>query len=272
MIARYYTLFLCLLAMSVFAQTPVISSGQSWKYLDNGTDQGSAWRGVGFNDVSWASGPSQLGYGDGDEATVVSYGGNASNKYITTYFRKTVSISSLATSYLLRIKRDDGVVVYVNGVEVFRDNLAVNASYQTLATNATDDGNTWLETTIAASNFQVGNNVVSVEIHQTAITSSDISFDCELLPSSYTVSRGPYLQMGTSSSMQIRWRTNVASTTKVSYGTNVANLSSSVSDATLTTEHIVNLSGLSPNTQYYYSIGTTTEVLQETAQNYFITA
>lgn len=272
MIVRYFTLFLCLLAMSVFAQTPVISSGQTWKYLDNGTDQGTAWRGVGFNDASWASGPSQLGYGDGDEATVVGYGGNASNKYITTYFRKTVSISSLATSYLLRIKRDDGVAVYVNGVEVFRDNLAASPNYQTLATNATDDGNTWLETSIAASNFQVGNNVVAVEIHQTAITSSDISFDCELLTSSYTVSRGPYLQMGTSNSMQIRWRTNVASTTKVSYGTNAASLSSSVSDATLTTEHIVNLSGLSPNTQYYYSIGTTTEVLQGTAQNYFITA
>lgn len=81
MIARYSTLFLCLLAMSVFAQTPVISSGQTWKYLDSGTDQGTAWRGVGFNDASWASGASQLGYGDGDEATVVGYGGNASNKY-----------------------------------------------------------------------------------------------------------------------------------------------------------------------------------------------
>ncbi len=273
MIPRLYTLFLCLLAMPIFAQTPVISSGQAWKYLDNGTDQGTAWRGVGFNDASWASGPSQLGYGDGDEATVVSYGGNASNKYITTYFRKTFSISSLNTNYLLRIKRDDGVAVYINGVEVFRDNLAANPNYQTLATNATDDGNTWLETSIAASNFQIGNNTIAVEIHQTTISSSDISFDCELIGlSSYTVTRGPYLQMGTSSSMQIRWRTNAASTTKVNYGTTPSSLTSSVSDPSPSTEHIINLTGLSPNTQYYYSIGTTTEVLQETNQHYFITA
>ena len=52
MIPRLYTLFLCLLAMPIFAQTSVISSGQTWKYLDNGTDQGTAWRGVGFNDAS----------------------------------------------------------------------------------------------------------------------------------------------------------------------------------------------------------------------------
>jgi 3',5'-cyclic AMP phosphodiesterase CpdA len=78
--------------------------------------------------------------------------------------------------------------------------------------------------------------------------------------------------MGTSSSMQIRWRTNIASSTKVNYGTNVGSLNNSVIDETLTTEHIVNLINFESNTQYYYNIGSTTEVLQGTDINYFITA
>jgi len=57
-----------------------ISSGASWKYLDNGSDQGTAWRARSFNDGAWASGPAQLGFGDGDEATVVA-GGPAAPRF-----------------------------------------------------------------------------------------------------------------------------------------------------------------------------------------------
>lgn len=270
MIFRLYLLLFYFAVKSVSAQ--IISTGSTWKYLDNGTDQGSAWKSAAFNDASWASGASELGYGDADEATLVSFGGDANNKYITTYFRKSFSVANLISYYKLRVKRDDGVVVYINGNEVFRDNISTNQNYQTLASLASDDGNSWLETTIAGTNLQVGTNVIAVEIHQADVTSSDITFDCELLNSNYTVSRGPYLQMGTSNSMQIRWRTNIASTTKVNYGTNSTNLSSNVVDARLTTEHIVNLTALSPNTTYYYSIGTATEILQNTELNYFITA
>src|SRR5688572_25455760 len=74
----------------------VIPFGATWKYLDNGSNQGTAWRNTSFNDAAWKTGAAELGYGDGDEATRVSYGSSSSNKYITTYFRKTVSITNLA--------------------------------------------------------------------------------------------------------------------------------------------------------------------------------
>src|SRR5436189_3817 len=74
----------------------LVPAGSVWRYLDNGSDQGAAWRLPGFNDAGWASGLAQLGYGDGDEATVVGYGGNASAKYITTYFRRTFSVTNPA--------------------------------------------------------------------------------------------------------------------------------------------------------------------------------
>ena len=78
----------------VAAQTTLIPYGSSWKYLANGSNQGTGWRATSFNDVSWSGGNAQLGYGDGDEATVVSYGPSASNKYITTYFRKTITVTN----------------------------------------------------------------------------------------------------------------------------------------------------------------------------------
>src|SRR4030095_8647464 len=118
-----------------------------------------------FSDAAWASGNAQLGYGDGDETTVVSYGSNANDKYVTTYFRKTISIGNpLAfSSFAGNVRRDDGVIIYVNGNEVYRKNMpAGTITYTTLAsTNATDDGNTAQNFTISSSSFVSGNNVIA---------------------------------------------------------------------------------------------------------------
>ena len=96
-----------------------------WKYLDNGSNQGTAWRAAAFADGAWAEGAGQLGYGDGDEATVLSYGANSSAKYITTYFRKHFTVDSAAavTAATLRLRRDDGVVVFLNGTEIYRNTM-----------------------------------------------------------------------------------------------------------------------------------------------------
>jgi hypothetical protein len=74
----------------------LIQSGSVWKYLDNGSDQGALWRAPSFNDGTWASGTAQLGYGDGDESTTLSYGADPNNKYITTYFRRSFNIGDPA--------------------------------------------------------------------------------------------------------------------------------------------------------------------------------
>jgi hypothetical protein len=103
---------------SVRSQTVLVPQGANWKYLDNGSDQGTLWQQPGFNDASWASGSAELGYGDGDENTTVSYGPNSSNKYITTYFRHAFTVSNPAqySSLYLEWMRDDGIVIYLNGV------------------------------------------------------------------------------------------------------------------------------------------------------------
>ena len=79
------------------------------------------------------SGDAELGYGDGDEQTVVSYGPDSGNKYITTYFRHEFTVTDAASlgGLTLRIQRDDGAVVYLNGHEVRFNMLGGAVDYLT---------------------------------------------------------------------------------------------------------------------------------------------
>jgi hypothetical protein len=166
----------------------LINSGDTWKYLDNGSNQGTAWRATAFNDSAWKTGSSQLGYGDGDEATVVGYGSNASNKFVTTYFRRSFSVTNPAsiTSLQLQLLRDDGAVVYLNGQEIVRSNMpSSTVAYNTLASTAIGgaDESAWYSYTVNPAMLVAGTNVIAVEIHQAAVDSSDISFDLKLTAS-----------------------------------------------------------------------------------------
>jgi len=95
-----------------------------------------------------------------------------------------------------------------------------------------------------------------------AYTLALFAVTCSLLVagdlSAQTVTRGPYLQLGTPSSVIVRWRTNVATTARVQYGNDAGNLNSIVDSPVNSTEHEVTLTGLSPDTRYYYSVGTST--------------
>jgi hypothetical protein len=87
-----------------------------------------------------------------------------------------------------------------------------------------------------------------------------------------TVTRGPYLQQGTSNSVIVRWRTDSASNSRVRYGTSAGSLTSFADNATSTTEHEVKVTGLSANTKYFYSIGTTTATLAGDSSYFFVTS
>ncbi|NOY71325.1 MAG: hypothetical protein GXP14_02945, partial [Gammaproteobacteria bacterium] len=176
----------------------LIDTGSAWRYLDTGTDQGTAWKESGFNDSSWNSGAAQLGYGDGDEATVVSFGGNASNKRITTYFRRSFNVSNSAnvTALSLALLRDDGAIVYVNGTEVARSNLPGGAvGYTTRALTGIGGAaeSVYNNYTIAPGLLQDGTNVVAVEIHQVSPSSSDLSFDLLLVASNGAAGSSPFV-------------------------------------------------------------------------------
>ena len=79
--------------------------------------------------------------------------------------------------------RDDGCVIYLNGVEVVRSNMpSGTVTYTTRATTAIGgtDESAWLEAPIDPALLVAGTNVIAVELHQQSPTSTDISFDLEL--------------------------------------------------------------------------------------------
>lgn len=170
--------------------TNIFTFGSTWKYLANNTRPAN-WETVAYSDVAWPSGASEFGYGDGGEATCIPSGGGGTvctptgNKYITTYFRKTVNIvnPSSYASFILDLVRDDGAVVYVNGVEVVRSNMPAGAiAHATLASSNVGGAQESAANTfhIPTSYFVNGANTIAVEIHQDVITSSDVSFNMEL--------------------------------------------------------------------------------------------
>ena len=87
--------------------------------------------------------------------------------------------------------------------------------------------------------------------------------------SAATVTRGPYLQMGTPDSIVVRWRTDTATDSRVRYGDAPGNLTLFANNSTVTTEHEVAVTGLSPDTLSYYSVGTSTTTLAGGDSTYF---
>ncbi|MSU19810.1 MAG: hypothetical protein EXS30_00255 [Pedosphaera sp.] len=180
-----------------------IATGSVWKYSDKGTDLSDTWRESKFDDSAWASGKAQLGYGDGDEATTVSFGPNANNKYTTTYFRRVFSVvnATSVASMNLRILRDDGAVVYLNGKEIFRSNMPEGdiafATFASAVVSNDDETVNFFESGVDVGALVSGVNVLAVEVHQVNLTSTDISFDLDLTALLQPSNQTPVVSAGT---------------------------------------------------------------------------
>lgn len=166
--------------------TSLITEGDQWKYRVSRNMPAWNWTAVNYNDYYWESGKAQLGYGDGDEETVVDYGDDPENKIITTWFRKIFVIedTSLFRCYTLSLIRDDGARVFVNGLEMVRDNMErwwVDSYAPAVEVVQGADESNWFSYRLNPDMFNNGKNVVAVEIHQASGTSSDISFDLKLV-------------------------------------------------------------------------------------------
>jgi len=171
----------------------IVAKGSFWTYLDDGSNQSTAWRAPSFDDSSWAGGEAQLGYGDGDERTEIDFGPDSNNKYITYYFRRefTIPDASKLTNVVLSLLRDDGALIYLNGSEIVRSNMPSSIiTSSTLASSTVNgaDESTFFVTRLSNPPLVSGRNVLAVEIHQSSVTSSDISFDLGL-----TAELAPYL-------------------------------------------------------------------------------
>jgi hypothetical protein len=201
--------------------TILVSKGSIWRYLDDGSDQGTTWRAPTFNDTDWKSGPAPLGYGDANgqwPATTNSYGPDPNNKYITTYYRRSFTVTNAAsvTNLVVSVQRDDGVVVYLNGVGIFTNNLPVSApiGYLTnalVAVGGADETNFYSQS-VNSLLLASGTNVLAAEIHQANKTSSDIIFDLELSGQKLPDNQPPAVNAGPDQSITLPAPANLAGT------------------------------------------------------------
>ena len=215
---KYFLLVTLFAALAGNAATVVLSpTNATWRYLDNGSDQGTAWRGAGFNDATWASGAAPMGYGDVGFATTLASG------RITYYHRRTFLATNTYPSLIVRLRRDDGGIVWLNGQEIFRSNMPTGAVDRlTLASSSTTGAGetTYFSTNVSPSVLVNENNVLAVEIHQASTNNTDAAFDLELLaetcalpiitnqPQSITAGRTVTLTVGASSAQPLsyQWR------------------------------------------------------------------
>jgi hypothetical protein len=177
----------------------------------------------------------------------------------------------------LLVNFDDGFVLYLNGHEVIRRSMPAGPIvYSTFAFNHAGGSVETHDVSAGLPWLVPGENQLAVEVHQATAASSDLALDVELRASTGAteVVRGPYLQRGGPDRVTVRWRTNVATDSRVTYGeADPGPLELVVDDAAVTTEHEVTLTGLSPSAAYRYSVGSTQAVLAGgEADHTFVTA
>ena len=164
----------------------VIPTNSTWRYYSSSSAPVAIWKTNTFNDASWATGMSPLGYNDTklnlDCATVLDYGGNPSSRYPTAYFRKAFALykPSVVTGLVMNARANDGMVVYLNGNEVLRYNLpggtVTNSTLATLSLPSTQ----WTSVRLATNSLIQGTNIVAVEVHQASVSSPDLIMDMSL--------------------------------------------------------------------------------------------
>jgi len=162
------------------------SWGGEWSYNTNNLDANLDWTTTGGE--GWLMGNGLFGT-EPQAATIAAFPTpivtvipppNAANEFLTSYFRKTVTLPPLPAgmSYALNHIIDDGAVFYVDGAEIGRFNMPAGAvNYLTVATVASTEG-VLLPLRLAAS---AGSHTIAVSVHQSVNTSSDIVFGAQIV-------------------------------------------------------------------------------------------
>jgi len=252
-----------------------ITEGATWRYF-KGTStpaiQGTSyWYNINFDDAGWLGpSPSGFGYGDCDDGTALS---DMQNNYRSVFTRKTFVVSNIASiSHLtLAVDYDDGLVAYINGVEVARRVMPAGAiTHATVASgnheSSRGEGGNALPKEFISLNKSLlynGTNVIAVSGHNVSSNSSDFTLIAELYPNASLV-RGPFIQMpDTGNKATVAWSTAALVDGVVDYGFDLSYSSGTVSNGAQVRDHAIVLAGLLPGTSYYYRVRSNGEVLSE---------
>jgi hypothetical protein len=161
----------------------IVLPGSVWHYQDSGVDLGKDWQ-TNLDVSAWPQGPAKLGFGDDDVVTWVNFMKPDGSAWPTYYFRRAFSIPETLTcsNLAVRLRRDDGAIVYLNGEELFRDNMPSGAvQYSTYASSQVPDETEFIQRWVNPSRLRTGPNYLAVEIHNSGAQSMDIGFDLALV-------------------------------------------------------------------------------------------
>lgn len=170
------------------AGAPIVKVGDVWSYW-KGTaappGASMAWTGLGYDASAWESGPTGIGYADGDDATVLD---DMRGRYTVVFARRTFSVADPAAlgRLLLRVDYDDGFVAFLNGVEVARRNVAGSAGdpveEDDVASGGREAGTPeTIDVDAFRSEIVAGPNVLAFAVLNHVLDSSDLSLIPELL-------------------------------------------------------------------------------------------
>ncbi|HEX6084997.1 MAG TPA: tyrosinase family protein [Thermoanaerobaculia bacterium] len=176
------------------------AADDEWRVLDDGPAPGAAWLTPAFDDTKWKVRRAELGLGDEPESTIAAG--------TTTYFRREFEVAdpSFFRSLLLRLKRDDGAVVYLNGTEVHRVNLGQGTvTAGTFAQRRVEgvEEETFFPVPLNASLLRFGRNVIAVELHQFQEGGDDATFDLELTANRADTSFAPNVEIAADPLVQV---------------------------------------------------------------------
>ncbi len=160
----------------------LLSLEDTWRYYDTGDPPLTEWKRPDFDDSSWAEGVAPLGAGDSHITTTIDIGPEGDRRP-TLYFRHTFEVEDpeKVHSLTLQLVVDDAALIWLNETDVVRSNFVegqeVNSS--TWAASAIGDTAEYLPVgwSIDPSVLVAGTNILAVEVHQHAPTSSDLTFD-----------------------------------------------------------------------------------------------
>lgn len=154
--------------------TPLFDFGNDWRFYDQAAAPGMDWLALNFDDSEWGEGNGQLGYGDGDESTVL-YDADPVN-VASAYFRKVVNLNTLPDSTTVGLIFDDAAAVWVNESLVFHINFGNGSAHEAWASQSSGD-NAALTETFDSIPWVEGDNIIAVMVKQRSENSSDLSFD-----------------------------------------------------------------------------------------------
>ena len=170
-----------LLSQSIDHWETVVFESDYWKYYVGISEPDSNWRTIAYNDSLWQNGQGGFGYGDGDDSTII-------NSTISLYLRNQFSIidTSEIGSLVLDIDFDDAFVAYLNDVEIARSNIGIygdHPAYNQVA-NTYKEAQMYqggspdqfiIDSQLIDTILKQGVNVLSVQIHNQDISSSDLT-------------------------------------------------------------------------------------------------